>query len=421
MKELKIQSIKSRQILDSRSNPTVEVEIKTEKGTFFSSVPSGASRGKHEAIELRDGKKDFFGKSVKKAVNNVEEVIAQKVIKEKFKDQKEFDQRLIEIDGTSNKSKLGANAILAVSMAAARAWAASENVPLYQYILETGKQIFGVPIKEPKMPKACFNILNGGAHAGNDLDIQEFMIVPQKDSFSENLQIASEIYHTLKNILENKFGKNAVNVGDEGGFAPPLSKTEEALSLISEAIEKSGYKDYLKIGIDAAASQFFKDGKYLLEAKEMDREELLNFYKKIVNDFPILFIEDPFSEEDWQGFELIEREIGGKEGIFIVGDDLLCTNPSRIKEAQDRKACNAMILKPNQIGTVSQAIEAGKLAKDFGWKIIVSHRSGDTCDSFISDFAVGINSQFIKSGAPARGERIAKYNQLLRIEERLKK
>jgi len=254
--------------------------------------------------------------------------------------------------------------------------------------------------------------LNGGMHAGNDLDIQEFMVIPQMEGFKENLRIGVEIYQELKKILEKRFGKSAINLGNEGGFAPPLNKTKHALDLIMEAIKSAGYVEEVKIGLDCAASKFFKGGKYILENKKLNSEELLNFYQDLTKEYPILFFEDPFEQDDWQAWEKMSN-------LLVVGDDLTVTNPERIKKAHEKKACNGMILKPNQIGTVSETIEAAKLAKEFGWKIIVSHRSGDTCDDFIADLAVGISSDFIKSGAPARGERATKYNRVLRIEEEI--
>lgn len=397
MKNSKIKSIKAREILNSRCEFTVEAEVETEKGVFTASVPSGASKGKYEAKAIESSK----------AVENIEKIIAPELIGQDSTEQENIDKILIRLDNTKDKSNLGANAILAVSMACCRAGASSRNLSLFQHIKG---------IENWSMPIPCFNILNGGAHAGNDLDIQEFMIIPQKKTFKENLKIGVKIYQILKQILNEKFGKSATNLGDEGGFAPDIKKTEQALDLIMQASELAGYSEKIKIGLDCAATQFYKNDSYRLEG-EKNREELLEFYKDIANKYPILFLEDPFAEDDIQGFAEIMKI--GNPIENIIADDLTVTNPEKIKMAKDKKLCNGIILKPNQIGTVTEAIEAGELAKKFGWKIIVSHRSGDTCDDFISDLAVGISADFIKSGAPARGERISKYNRLLRIEETL--
>ena len=410
----RINSLRGREILDSRGNPTVEVELKTNDGIFTASVPSGASKGKNEAVELRGGGKRYQGKGVSKAVENINEIIAPKIKGKNPSKQKEIDELMIELDGTENKSKLGANAILPVSIAVCRAGAVAQKLSLFKYInyLLTGQ---GRALPVLSMPRACFNIINGGVHAGNDLNIQEFMIIPSKKSFSENLQATSEIYHNLKEILRKVFNSQATNVGDEGGFAPPISHAAEALALISRALKN--YPE-TKIGLDCAATQFYKNNKYQLEKAVFTQNGLLTFYQDLVKTYPIIFIEDPFAENDWQGFQEITKKLGKK--INIIGDDLLCTNPKRIEEAGNKKACNGTIIKPNQIGTVTETLEAIKLAKSFGWKIIVSHRSGDTCDDFIADLAVGTRADFIKSGAPARGERVAKYNRLLKIEEELK-
>jgi len=427
----KIKSIKAREVLDSRGIPTVEADLKTEQGIFSAQVPSGTSEGKYEAIELRDGGRRFFGEGVLKAVKNIEEIINSKLKGEDVSNQKKIDEILIELDGTKNKSHLGANALLGVSIACCRAGAGAKMIPLYQYIAE----IFNFPAFAPpaggasvgrqfsifKAPKPCFNVLNGGAHAGSNLDIQEFMIVPQFERFEESLRTGVEIYHRLKEILKEKFGVLATNVGQEGGFVPPVSETKNAIDLIMKAIEKSGYSRKTMIGLDCAASQFFKDGKYNFEGKNRKREELSDFYQDLVKEYPILFLEDPFSQDDWEGWNKINSKLKIKnEKLLIVGDDLTVTNPKRTQQAHKKEACNGIILKPDQIGTVSEALQVAKLAKSFGWKIIVSHRSGDTCDDFIADFAVGIGADFIKAGAPSRGERVAKYNRLLRIEEELK-
>ena len=469
-KNSKIKNIKAREILDSRGNPTVEVELETDLGKFLASVPSGASKGKYEAVELRDGLdarpsreaggpvlgKRYHGMGVLKAVKNVNEIIGPKLIGEDTANQTKIDEILINLDGTENKAKLGANAILPVSMAVCRAAAAAKNLSLYQHINEiyTGLTCVKLtPVRPVSLPIPCFNVINGGAHAGNDLDVQEFMIVPQKMSFSENLQVASEIYHQLKEILAKKYGKLATNLGDEGGFAPPIRFPQEAIELILEAAKKLNYE--VKIILDVAASQFFKNGKYRMKIGVFSREGLLNYYSDLIQKYPIMGLEDPFSEDDWPAWQKLtsnfedRASIHGSESknirsslpfaatrvgeeedevlfdfqtsnLLIIGDDLTVTNPRRIKMAKEKEDCNAMILKINQIGTITEALEAAKLAKSFGWKIIVSHRSGETNDDFISDLAVGIGADFIKAGAPARGERVAKYNRLLKIEEELR-
>jgi enolase len=413
----KIKSIKAREILDSRGEPTVEVDLVTQEGIFYSSVPSGASKGRNEAKELRDGGKRYHGKGVLQAIKNINEVLSEKLIGQEVTQQKEIDYLMMKLDGTKNKARLGANAILPISMALCRAGAKAKGIPLYRHI----SQIFNFDYQNIEfiLPQPCFNIINGGAHAGSELDVQEFMILPKSDLFSGKLRQASEIYHTLKGILKDKFKESSINLGDEGGFCPFLKKSEEALNLIMEAIKKSGYIQKTEIGLDVAASQFYKNKKYSFEGKNLTPKEFLIFYKKIIQDFPVLFIEDPFAEEDFEGFAGLTRSIEKK--IFILGDDLLTTNIERMKLAEAKKACSGMIIKPNQVGTITETLEAAKLAKSYGWKILVSHRSGDTVDSFISDLAVGIGADFIKAGAPARGERVEKYNRLLRIEEELKK
>lgn len=443
MKNSKIKSIKAREILDSRGNPTVEVELTTDFGVFRDSSPSGASKGKYEAKELRDGGKRYQGKGVARAVQNVNKIIGPKLKGKDVTRQKEIDELMIELDGTENKSKLGANAIVAVSQACCRAGADSKNIPLYQYIAEIYHEDSLIPLR---MPKASFNIINGGAHAGNELDFQEFMIVPQSEKFSKNLRIAAEIYHELKRVIKKKYGELATNIGDEGGFAPPLKAPEEAISLILKAAKNAGYiKDKnIRIILDVAASQFYlkpvensrqnqkskgkirktsnrADGKYKTKIGVFTRDGFLNYYSRLIKKYPIMGLEDPFSETDWKGWESLNSKLQTLNSKFlIIGDDLLVTNPARIKIAYQKKACNGLLLKINQIGTVTEALEAAKLAKSYSWKIMVSHRSGETCDDFIADLAVGIGTDFIKSGAPARGERMAKYNRLLKIEKELK-
>lgn len=408
-----IKSIKAKEILDSRGNPTIEVCLITEQGTFRSSVPSGASKGKYEAVELRDRGKRHQGKGVLKAVNNVNKIIAPKLIGKEVAKQKEIDTLLIKLDGTKNKSKLGANAILAVSMAICRAGASAKNIPLYRHISESCR---GRTSASLTLPMPSFNVINGGLHAGNKLNFQEFMIVPQKKSFSENLRTASKIYHQLKKIIKEKYKSKAVVLGDEGGFAPPLMFPEQALELILMAVKRinKSLRSSVKIILDVAASSFFINKKYKTNFGASSTEDLLEYYYNLIKKYPIIGIEDPFDEEDWKGWQKFKFK-----KILIIGDDLLATNPKRIMLAERKKACNAAIIKINQIGTVTEAIEAAKLAKSFGWKIMVSHRSGETCDDFIADFAVGIKADFIKSGAPAKKERMAKYNRLLKIEKEL--
>ncbi len=402
----KITKIYAREILDSRGNPTVEVDIYAENKMARAAVPSGASTGKHEALELRDGGERFHGKGVLKAVENVNKIIAPAVVGMDCREQEAIDKKMIELDGTENKSKLGANAILGVSLAAARLGAATEGKHLFEYLNSEGRVL----------PIPGFNIINGGKHAGNDLDIQEYMLYPEgAKNFHEALRMGSEIYHTLKEEIKKKHGKNAINVGDEGGFAPPLSTVREPLELITKAIEDSGYEGKAKIGMDSAASSFYKDGKYIVEKNEMNSGELADMYIDISKTYDIAFFEDPFAEDDWDGFIEFTKRIGDR--YEIIGDDILVTNPKRIAEAVKRKACNALLLKVNQIGTLTEAKEAANLATKNGWKIMVSHRSGETTDDFIADLAVAWNTGQIKSGAPARGERVAKYNELLRIEE----
>ena len=403
---MKIKNIKAREIFDSRGNPTVEVEIETSKGKFLGAVASGASVGKNEAVELRDAD----GKGVKKAITNVKKLISPALKGKEFSSQVEIDDILIKIDGTENKARLGVNAILPTSIAVCRALAAEGKVSLFRYIAEIhgNKNIV-------KIPLPCFNILEGGAHAKNDLDIQEFMIVPQKTSFVENFKIASDIYQSLRSILVSNFGENSVGQGDEGGFSAPIDSTEKALLILVNSL---GAHQDVKFGLDIAASQFYKKERYNLDGRELTRNELVDYYKEIISRFPVTFIEDPFEEEDWVGFEVLTKETIGK--VNILGDDLTTTNIKRIKEAENKKACNGVIIKPNQIGTVSEAIDAAKLAQSFGWKVLVSHRSGETHDDFIADLAVGVQADFFKAGAPVTPERMVKYNRMLEIESELR-
>ena len=419
----KIKSIIAREIKDSRGNPTVEVKLETEKGSFVASVPSGASTGKNEARELRDAD----GKGVQNAIKNVNEIIAPKLKGKDPENQKEIDELMIKLDGTENKNKLGANAILAVSIAVCCAGAAAKKIPLYKHIADlAGLRALpaGRALSPVKMPLAMFNILEGGKHTDNDLDIQEFMVVPQKESFAENLVLCNKIFQNLNEILkknyselDSRFRGNDTNgmLGDEGGFAPQISKTEQALFLLKNAIADTDSK----IAIDCAASEFFKNGKYNIDGRELTKTELLEFYEDLAKRFPIISIEDPFDQEDWQGWQLISNFEFRISNLIVVGDDLTTTNIKKIKEAHSKNACNGVILKLNQIGTVSETIEACNLAKSFGWKTIVSHRSGETMDSFIADLAVGLSTDFIKSGSPAKEERMVKYKRLLEIEKEI--
>jgi enolase len=425
----KIVSIKAREIFDSRGNPTVEVDLITDVHLFRAAVPSGASTGIYEALELRDGDKGrLLGKGVLKAVKNVNEIIAPKLVGLDVTKQKQIDQLMVEvIDGTQNdwgwsKSTLGANAILAVSMAVCRAGAASMQMPLYQYIAN----LAGRPTDKYMMPVPSFNVINGGSHAGNRLACQEFMILPVgASSFKEALICGAEVYHALKGVIKKKYGQDACNVGDEGGFAPSVQDNNEALDVLMEAIQKSGHADKIKIGTDVAASEFFKEGKYDLDFKNPESKpetwqtgaQLMKLYEEWITKYPMISIEDPFDQDDWDSYALLNKTIGGK--VQIVGDDLLVTNSKRIGKALEVDACNALLLKVNQIGSISEAIDAAMMSMRNGWGVMVSHRSGETEDSFIADLVVGLKTGQIKTGAPCRSERLAKYNQLLRIEEEL--
>lgn len=422
-----ILKIHARQILDSRGNPTVEVDVTTPKGLFRAAVPSGASTGKYEAVELRDNDKSLYlGKGVLKAVENVNKVIAPELIKEKIKvtHQAEIDKFLNKLDGTPNKGKLGANAILGVSLAVARAGAAHKGVPLYRYIAELAGNA------HIRLPVPAFNVINGGSHAGNKLAMQEFMILPVgADSFAEALRLGAEVYHNLKKVITTKYGQDATNVGDEGGFAPNIQNNEEGLELLKTAIAQAGHEGKVKIGMDVAASEFFDDKDpskpYDLNFKTKNNDgsqrksgqELAQIYHDFVEKYPIISIEDPFDQDDFESYAHLTESSHGK--IQVVGDDLLVTNPERIKTAQQKKACNALLLKVNQIGSLSESIEASNLARSYGWNVMVSHRSGETEDNFIADLVVGLGVGQIKTGAPCRSERLSKYNQLLRIEEEI--
>lgn len=406
-----IYSVHAREVLDSRANPTVEVEVVTEDGGFGRAiVPSGASTGAYEAVELRDNEKHrYMGKGVSKAVHNVNNVIAPNLYEYDVFDQVGIDEMMIELDGTDNKGKLGANAILGVSMAVARAAADELNLPLYQYLGGVGARVMPVPM---------MNILNGGKHADNNVDIQEFMILPVgAPSFKEALRMGSEVYHHLKKVLQGK--GLSTGVGDEGGFAPNLKSNEEAFQVIVEAIEEAGYtpgKDVV-LGIDVAASEIYEDEKYYFkgEDRKLSSIEVIDFYEEMISKYPIVSIEDGLSEDDWEGWKLMTARLGKK--IQIVGDDLFVTNVKRLKKGIDENAANAILIKLNQIGTITETLSAIELAKINGYKVVISHRSGETEDSTIADLAVAVNSRQIKTGAPARTDRVAKYNQLLRIED----
>lgn len=412
-KYVEIIDVIGREVLDSRANPTVEVEVVLSDGTSeYAIVPSGASTGAFEAVELRDGDKErYLGKGVLQAVDNVNTVIAEELIGMNALDQTLVDETLIWLDGTDNKGKLGANAILGVSLAVARAAAKSLGLPLYQYIGGVNAKTLPVPM---------MNILNGGEHADNNVDIQEFMVMPVgADSFREALRMCAEIYHSLKKTLTEK-GYNTA-IGDEGGFAPNLKSNEEAITVILEAIEKAGYKpgEEVKIAIDAAASELYKDGKYHLEGegRVLSSEEMVEFWADLAEKYPIISLEDGLDEEDWEGWKLLTEKLGNK--IQLVGDDLFVTNTKRLSKGIDNHTANSILIKLNQIGTLTETIEAIELAKTAKYTAVVSHRSGESEDTTIADLVVAMNAGQIKTGAPARTDRVAKYNQLLRIEEEL--
>lgn len=411
---MKIVSLHGRQVLDSRGNPTVACSIETEQGVFSAMVPSGASTGRFEALELRDkNKKLFCGKSVLKAVENIDGPIARKLAGNFVANQSAIDEKLMALDGTPTKSKLGANAILAVSMAVCRAGAAANEQELFEYIGELSQN------KKFVLPVPQLNVMNGGRHAGLEHDVQEQMFFPKKaKSFAESIRMGTEAYHSLKKILHEKFGPSATLVGDEGGFVPPQLKTvTERLELMRSATESAGYSKEISFCLDCAASEFFEGGSYNLSGKKYAGSELADFYLSLSKDFPVFSIEDGFAEDDWPAWDHFTEKAGAN--LQIVGDDLLVTNADRILKAIGQKSCNALLLKLNQIGTVSESIAAFSLARKAGWKTIVSNRSGETEDAFIADLAVGLGCGQSKFGAPARSERTAKYNRLLEIEELL--
>ncbi|VVB96069.1 Enolase [uncultured archaeon] len=405
-----IEHIHAREILDSRGNPTVEVDVLTESGFGRASVPSGASTGTNEALELRDKEKRYLGKGVTKAVNNVNTEIKDALIGMDVRDQREIDMMMIELDGTPNKSRIGANAILGVSLAVAHAAADSLGLSLYRYL--GGANSFTLPC--PTM-----NIINGGKHAGNHLAIQEFMIQPRgAKTYSEALRMGAETYHTLGAILVKKYGASAVNVGYEGGYAPPLSNTRDALDSVTSAIDEVGYGKEISIGLDAAASEFYEKGIYSIDGSSFSPDDLADYYSDLVKTYPILSIEDPFHEEAFDDFAALTGKL---KDTIIIGDDLFVTNVKRLGQGIKMNAGNALLLKVNQIGTLSEAFDAARLAQKNRFKVIVSHRSAETEDTTIADISVAIGAELIKTGAPARSERNAKYNQLLRIEEELGK
>ncbi|CAN1860337.1 Enolase 1 [Linum perenne] len=413
-----IVSVKARQIFDSRGNPTVETDVKLSDGYLArAAVPSGASTGIYEALELRDGGSDYLGKGVSKAVGNVNSIIGPALIGKDPAEQTAIDTFMVQqLDGTVNewgwcKQKLGANAILAVSLAVCKAGAHAKGIPLYKNLAGNSKLVLPVP---------AFNVINGGSHAGNKLAMQEFMILPTgASSFKEAMKMGAEVYHNLKSVIKKKYGQDATNVGDEGGFAPNIQENKEGLELLKTAIAKAGYTDKCQvvIGMDVAASEFYGSDKNNNGSAKISGEALKDLYKSFVTEYPIVSIEDPFDQDDWEHYNKMTTEIGEK--VQIVGDDLLVTNPKRVEKAIKEKSCNALLLKVNQIGSVTESIEAVKMSKRAGWGVMASHRSGETEDTFIADLSVGLSTGQIKTGAPCRSERLAKYNQLLRIEEEL--
>jgi len=405
--------VRGRQIVDSRGNPTIEVDVVTRGGFGRAAAPAGASKGKYEALELRDGEREFHGRGVGKAVWNVNNIIAPALRGMDSRRQRDIDYKMIELDGTRNKSRLGANAIIATSLAVAKAAASTYGMWLYEYLGGLNAKVMPVPL---------MNFINGGVHAGNKLDIQEFMILPlNADTFCDALRIAIEVYHELKQYLKEKYGLQAINIGDEGGFAPPMTNTREALNALIGAIKRAGYGpgSDVALALDVAASQLYsyKTKTYSIDGKSFTAEELMDYFMELINEYPIVSIEDPFMEDDFQSFAKLLGKVKGK--ILIVGDDLFVTNIDRLRKGIEYRSCNAILVKVNQIGTLTEAIEVINEAHDVGYRAIISHRSGETEDTTIAHLAVAFNTGLIKTGAPARGERTAKYNELLRIEERL--
>lgn len=412
-----VKKIHARWILDSRGNPTVEAEVFSENLQARAAVPSGASTGSYEAIELRDQTSEFKGKGVKQAVQNINQKIAPKLTGMSMFEQLKIDNMMIELDGSPNKAKLGANAILAVSLAVAKLAAQAKKVPLYQNLYELAQN---KTRKNFLLPVPMANIINGGKHAGNELAIQEFMVLPINfKSYSRAIQALSEIYQTLRELLNKKYGKTALNVGDEGGFAPNMKSSQEVFEVLTSAVETANYspKTDILFAIDAAASEFHKNGKYEIDGKQLNPGELMEYYRNLTELYPIGSIEDPFNENDFQNFAELTKLLGNK--LMIVGDDLFVSQSKRLQMGIEKKAGTSILLKVNQCGSLSEAIATAKLAYANNYSVIVSHRSGETEDTFIADLAVGLNSGLIKTGAPARTERTCKYNQILRIEEEL--
>jgi enolase len=424
-----IKQIKGREILDSRGNPTVEVELSTDHGSWVARVPSGASTGIYEALELRDDDKSrYCGKGVLKAVGNVNTVIAPALIGKALGKQTDIDNEMVHVlDGTKNeygwcKSKLGANAILGVSLSYARATADHQKVPLYQHLAELSQN----PTNKYVMPVPCFNVINGGKHGENRLAFQEFMVLPVgAKSITEAIRVGCEVYEHLKKVISKKYGKEATNVGAEGGFAPNVQSVDDTMDLLTQAVKNAGHTDIVRFGLDVAASEFYADGHYDLDfkndkndgSKKLTGEQLMEYYVELTQKYPIISIEDPFDQDDYESYAKLTARVGDK--VQIVGDDLLVTNPSRITTGIQKKACNSLLLKVNQIGTLTESIEAYRTARAAGWGTMVSHRSGETEDSFIADLVVGLGTGQIKTGAPCRSERTCKYNRLMRIEEEL--
>ena len=413
---MKIKQIIGREILDSRGNPTVEAKVILENGVMaIAKVPSGASTGSHEALELRDGGKRYGGKGVLKAVKNVNTIIAKNLVGQEEEDLENLDKKKLKLDGTKNKTNLGANAILAVSMAIARAGAESKKIPLYKYL----RQVYNITEKDYRLPVPMMNILNGGRHADNGLSIQEFMIIPRHKLMSERVRMGSQIFHALANILSQK--GYVTSVGDEGGFAPELLNNERALQVIMEAIKYTGWipGKHVFLGLDVAASEFFRSKKYYFVSKKQgwSADKMVDTYKQWVKKYPIILIEDGLSEDDWENWQKLTKELSGK--ITLVGDDLFVTNTARLQMGINQKVANSILIKLNQIGTVSETMAAITLAKQNNYKVAVSHRSGETSDTFIADLAVAVNSDFIKTGSLSRSERVEKYNRLMEIEMEL--
>ncbi|KNH04653.1 enolase [Perkinsela sp. CCAP 1560/4] len=421
-----IQSVFAREIIDSRGNPTVEVEVTTNDGCFRSAVPSGASTGIYEACELRDDDRSRYnGKGVQTAIANIHQIISPALIGMDVREQEKIDEKMNILDGTQNKGKLGANAILGVSMSVCRAAACAMDVPLFSYIASLAKS------NAVRCPVPCFNVINGGKHAANNIPFQEFMIAPYKaESFAEALRMGCEVYHTLKGLLKQRCGPDSTNVGDEGGFAPSIASSKDVLDLLMEAIRKAGYEGKIGICMDCAASEFYdsESGKYNMTfkvdgpAELLSRDELVALYTEWAMNYPILSIEDPFDQDDWEGWMKLVQCLSEKSlKTQVVGDDLTVTNVDRIEQAITKRAATALLLKINQIGTITESIQAWRRCVESGWNVMVSHRSGETEDTFIADLVVGLGTGQIKTGAPCRGERTAKLNQILRIEEKIEK